>query len=179
MLVKGLVESSRLFTNSQRALISTSRARPALLSSGICARTKPSFAYLHYPARQKRSFTKRSSSDLFRGIVGSPLTLSPPLRPSNTMSDSKPAVPTGPPHPWPSPSDWPASKVRQTFIDYFVNQPGFEHTFWASSGVIPFDDDTLLFANAVSPPHLLKWLRPTLRSTTGYEPVQAPLPRHC
>ncbi|OCF54527.1 alanine-tRNA ligase [Kwoniella mangroviensis CBS 10435] len=65
-----------------------------------------------------------------------------------SFADKKPAVPTTAPHPWPSPSDWPASKVRQTYIDYFVNQPGFEHTFWPSSGVIPFDDDTLLFANA-------------------------------
>ncbi|WVR09077.1 alanine-tRNA ligase [Kwoniella sp. DSM 27419] len=60
----------------------------------------------------------------------------------------KPEVPTTAPHPWPQPEDWPAAKVRQTFIDYFVQQPGFEHTFWPSSGVIPFDDDTLLFANA-------------------------------
>jgi alanyl-tRNA synthetase len=61
-----------------------------------------------------------------------------------------PALPKTPPAKWPSPEDWPANKVRQTFIDYFVNAPGFEHTFWRSSGVIPFDDDTLLFANAVS-----------------------------
>ncbi|WVQ81256.1 alanine-tRNA ligase [Cryptococcus sp. DSM 104549] len=60
----------------------------------------------------------------------------------------KPTVPTTAPHPWPAPEDWPASKVRQSFIDYFANQPGFEHTHWPSSGVIPFDDDTLLFANA-------------------------------
>jgi len=63
---------------------------------------------------------------------------------------SKPTVPNTPPHPWPVPHDWPAAKVRQTYIDYFVGQPGFEHTFWPSSGVIPFEDDTLLFANAVS-----------------------------
>lgn len=62
----------------------------------------------------------------------------------------KPVVPTTPPHPWPSPQDWPAAKVRSTFIEYFKNAPGAEHTFWPSSGVIPFDDDTLLFANAVS-----------------------------
>lgn len=67
-------------------------------------------------------------------------------------ANDKPTVPTTAPHAWPSPEDWPAAKVRQTFIDYFVNQPGFEHTFWPSSGVIPFDDDTLLFANAVSMP---------------------------
>lgn len=66
-----------------------------------------------------------------------------------SVADSKPDVPTTAPAKWPSPQDWPASKVRKTFIDYFVNQPGFEHTFWPSSGCIPFDDDTLLFANAV------------------------------
>ncbi|KAL7421356.1 Alanine--tRNA ligase [Cryptotrichosporon argae] len=67
------------------------------------------------------------------------------------MSDpasSAPAVPTTPPAPWPQPAEWPAAKIRQTFIDYFRNAPGFEHTFWPSSGVIPFEDDTLLFANA-------------------------------
>lgn len=61
-----------------------------------------------------------------------------------------PTVPDSPPHPWPRPQEWPAAKVRQTYIDYFKEQPGLEHTFWPSSGVIPFDDDTLLFANAVS-----------------------------
>jgi alanyl-tRNA synthetase len=67
-----------------------------------------------------------------------------------SAATSAPVVPTSAPAKWPSPEDWPAARVRQTFIDYFVNSPGFEHTFWPSSGVIPFDDDTLLFANAVS-----------------------------
>ncbi|RSH95316.1 Alanine--tRNA ligase [Saitozyma podzolica] len=65
-----------------------------------------------------------------------------------SAATSAPVVPTSAPAKWPSPEDWPAARVRQTFIDYFVNSPGFEHTFWPSSGVIPFDDDTLLFANA-------------------------------
>ncbi|KAK4686701.1 hypothetical protein P7C73_g3419, partial [Tremellales sp. Uapishka_1] len=63
-------------------------------------------------------------------------------------ANSAPVVPTSPPHAWPSPQDWPATKVRQTYIDYFKEAKGFEHTFWPSSGVIPFEDDTLLFANA-------------------------------
>lgn len=59
-------------------------------------------------------------------------------------------IPNTPPHPWPVPEDWPAAKVRQTFVDYFTKQQGLEHTFWPSSSVIPYDDPTLLFANAVS-----------------------------
>ncbi|MBW0504644.1 hypothetical protein O181_044359 [Austropuccinia psidii MF-1] len=42
--------------------------------------------------------------------------------------------------------DWPAAKVRRTFFDYFINKN--DHTFVHSSSVIPFDDPTLLFANA-------------------------------
>ena len=42
--------------------------------------------------------------------------------------------------------EWPASKVRSTFVDYFVKQNG--HTFVPSSPVVPHDDPTLLFANA-------------------------------
>lgn len=72
-----------------------------------------------------------------------------PTRVFATMADSAPQVPTTAGAPWPEPQNWPAAKVRSTFIEYFQNQPGFEHTFWPSSGVIPFDDDTLLFANAV------------------------------
>ena len=41
---------------------------------------------------------------------------------------------------------WPSHKVRQTFIDYFVNK--HEHQFIESSSVIPTDDQTLKFTNA-------------------------------
>lgn len=44
--------------------------------------------------------------------------------------------------------DWPATKVRAAFIDYFEKLEGREHTFVPSSSTIPFDDPTLLFANA-------------------------------
>lgn len=42
--------------------------------------------------------------------------------------------------------DWPATKVRQTFLDFWQNKHG--HTFVPSSSVIPYNDPTLLFANA-------------------------------
>ena len=41
--------------------------------------------------------------------------------------------------------EWPSSKVRQTFIEFFEKQ---DHTFVRSSPVVPLDDPTLLFANA-------------------------------
>lgn len=53
---------------------------------------------------------------------------------------------------------WPAAKVRQTFFDYFQ---GKGHTFVPSSSTIPYEDPTLLFANAgmnqVCPPLLLPY----------------------
>lgn len=44
-----------------------------------------------------------------------------------------------------TPENWPATKVRDTFLDFFKSK---EHTFVPSSSVIPYDDPTLLFANA-------------------------------
>ncbi|KAL9130509.1 MAG: hypothetical protein Q9217_001329 [Psora testacea] len=44
-----------------------------------------------------------------------------------------------------STEQWPAAKVRQTFIDYFCRNG---HTFVPSSSVVPHSDPTLLFANA-------------------------------
>lgn len=40
---------------------------------------------------------------------------------------------------------WTAPKVRQTFIEYFKERG---HTFVPSSSTIPYEDPTLLFANA-------------------------------
>ncbi|GAB4857858.1 hypothetical protein Ancab_015764 [Ancistrocladus abbreviatus] len=41
--------------------------------------------------------------------------------------------------------EWPASRVRDTFIKFFETKG---HTFWKSSPVVPVNDPTLLFANA-------------------------------
>lgn len=41
--------------------------------------------------------------------------------------------------------DWTASRVRQEFFDYFKAR---DHTFVPSSSTIPYEDPTLLFANA-------------------------------
>ena len=41
--------------------------------------------------------------------------------------------------------EWPVTRVRQTFIDFFQSK---EHVFYASSPVVPVNDPTLLFANA-------------------------------
>lgn len=46
----------------------------------------------------------------------------------------------------PSPIEWPAARVRKTFVDFFVERCG--HTSYRSSPVVPHDDPTLLFANA-------------------------------
>jgi len=43
-------------------------------------------------------------------------------------------------------ADWPAAKVRQTFVDFFVKKK--QHTNVVSSAVVPLDDPTLLFTNA-------------------------------
>lgn len=41
--------------------------------------------------------------------------------------------------------EWPANKVRSTFIKYFEDNG---HVFVPSSSTVPHDDPTLLFANA-------------------------------
>ncbi|XP_026405708.1 alanine--tRNA ligase-like [Papaver somniferum] len=45
----------------------------------------------------------------------------------------------------PTTTDWPANKVRETFISFFQQK---DHTNWPSSPVVPVNDPTLLFANA-------------------------------
>lgn len=43
------------------------------------------------------------------------------------------------------PSTWSSVRIRQEFFDYFAKNG---HTFMPSSSTIPYDDPTLLFANA-------------------------------
>lgn len=40
---------------------------------------------------------------------------------------------------------WTAPKVRETYVEFFKSKG---HTFWPSSSTIPYEDPTLLFANA-------------------------------
>ncbi|CAA7020101.1 unnamed protein product [Microthlaspi erraticum] len=41
--------------------------------------------------------------------------------------------------------EWPAKRVRETFIDFFNRK---SHKSWPSSSVVPDNDPTLFFANA-------------------------------
>ena len=73
-------------------------------------------------------------------IARPPLTSSPRLR--NVLSPAARCLATM------SGADdvnWPAEKVRSKFVEFFENK---EHTMVASSPVVPYDDPTLLFANA-------------------------------
>lgn len=45
--------------------------------------------------------------------------------------------------------EWPANRVRDTFISYFEDK---KHVNWKSSPVVPLNDPTLLFCNAGSIP---------------------------
>ena len=45
-----------------------------------------------------------------------------------------------------SPVEWPANKVRETFIKFFEEKK--EHVYWKASPVVPVNDESLLFVNA-------------------------------
>ncbi|KAG2519310.1 hypothetical protein JM16_007200 [Phytophthora kernoviae] len=44
--------------------------------------------------------------------------------------------------------NWPAARIRKTFVEYFEQQKDLPHTFYRSCPVVPLDDPTLLFINA-------------------------------
>ncbi len=48
--------------------------------------------------------------------------------------------------------EWPVARVRSTFVNFFASK--HKHTPFPSSPVVPYDDPTLLFANAVRLPSL-------------------------
>ena len=50
-------------------------------------------------------------------------------------------------------TEWPAKRVRDTFVDYFVSK-GHKHV--VSSPVVPLNDHTILFANAGACPAVLQ-----------------------
>ena len=68
---------------------------------------------------------------------------------------------------------WPARRIRDEFFAYFRSK---DHTFVPSSSTIPYDDPTLLFANAgmnqVRPISLL------IHKLSSPDIVQAHLSRH-
>ncbi|KAF2224319.1 alanyl-tRNA synthetase [Elsinoe ampelina] len=63
-----------------------------------------------------------------------------PLRPYRSRH-TRPAMAT----PTEQEQQWPAAKVRNTFLEYFKKN---QHTFVPSSSVVPLSDPTLLFTNA-------------------------------
>uniref|UniRef100_A0A0E0EWA1 Alanine--tRNA ligase n=1 Tax=Oryza meridionalis TaxID=40149 RepID=A0A0E0EWA1_9ORYZ len=62
-----------------------------------------------------------------------------------TSSSSSAAASAPAPPAMAASTEWPASRVRETFISFFESK---SHTRWPSSPVVPVDDPTLLFANA-------------------------------
>lgn len=65
--------------------------------------------------------------------------------------------------------EWPSSRVRSTFIDFWKER---DHVFYPSSPVLPYGDDTLLFANAG-----MNQFKPLFQGTVAPESPLAPLKR--
>ncbi|XP_057456647.1 alanine--tRNA ligase-like [Lotus japonicus] len=75
----------------------------------------------------------------------------PPLAPPPSfhfrgVSSSSRSPATAMPGPDALDLEWPAKRVRDTFVNFFKESKN--HVYWQSSPVVPFNDPTLLFANA-------------------------------
>lgn len=88
---------------------------------------------------------RSSTASVAAAFVHSP-PLPPPIRVSFFTYSSEAAV-IGMAQTAVSGVEWPASKVRDTFINFFESK---NHVDWKSSPVVPVNDPTLLFANAGS-----------------------------
>ena len=87
----------------------------------------------------RRSYTASLAAGFFHS-----LPLSPPIRVWFFTSPCEAAV-IGMALTAVSETEWPANKVRDTFIKFFESK---NHVYWKSSPVVPHNDPTLLFANA-------------------------------
>ncbi|WJZ80247.1 hypothetical protein VitviT2T_000181 [Vitis vinifera] len=86
---------------------------------------------------------RSSTASVAAAFVHSP-PLPPPIRVSFFTYSSEAAV-IGMAQKAVSEVEWPANKVRDTFINFFESK---NHVDWKSSPVVPVNDPTLLFANA-------------------------------
>ncbi|KAK7362565.1 hypothetical protein VNO77_04681 [Canavalia gladiata] len=90
----------------------------------------------------KRGFGLRALLISFRNY-NHPV-LAPPLSLHNTFRSVR-SLPSAMPGAESIDLEWPAKRVRDTFINFFKDK---NHVNWKSSPVVPFNDPTLLFANA-------------------------------
>ena len=77
-------------------------------------------------------------------------------------------------HSDPAATAWPVSRVRSTFIEYFVKKR--DHVFFPSSPVVPVNDPTLLFANSGRLSAV--YMYPPSYSMLRNDAVQASFPGH-
>ncbi|CAJ1933811.1 unnamed protein product [Sphenostylis stenocarpa] len=92
----------------------------------------------------KRGFGVRALLISFRNSTPLSPPLSTPFRAARSLhsaSSSAAAMPGAETHD----VEWPAKRVRDTYLSFFQNK---NHVNWKSSPVVPFNDPTLLFANA-------------------------------
>lgn len=70
---------------------------------------------------------------------------------------------------------WTACKVRQQFFDFFQSK---NHTFFPSSSTIPYEDPTLLFANAgMNQASCMVFMR-VIHHEANFRSVQIHIPGH-